>query len=250
LTPGVAHMAFAQNIGRGVKIKFGVLSTSLNQTTALQAGSDGVPVSSGGSARASSTMVELRKSVGDAALSVGLLQTSESNAYPGTQSSGAPAFGPKTSTSSIQLSGALLLTPKWVLAGQAAYGLTPGNRSENSVIAEVSDARTNAFSLGLVAADRLTMGDRFSLALSQPLRTYSGKMWLDRLTGISGSEQRERLILSMVPLGREMRVELNYHTPAGKNASAGITLMVRRNPNNQEGPATEKLLALRYIKQF
>lgn len=249
---GAAHLALMQSIGNGVKVKFDVSATGLNQTQASPPGSDAILAGTSLLPTASSTMVELSKSFGAAAMSVALSQINESNPYLGTQPNGASVFGPRTTTSSIHITGSVQLAPKWVLAGQAAYGIAPGTSGNGSSSDEVSAARADEFSMGVIAADRLALGDRFSLALSQPPRTYSGTALVDALTGVnrSVSDANERLIFSMVPLGREMRGELNYYTPAGRNASAGVTFMVRRNPNNLDGPAAEKILALRYTKQF
>ena len=75
---------------------------------------------------------------------------------------------------------------------------------------------------------------------------------MDMLTGLDadGNEMRERMKFSMVPLGRELRAEVNYFVPLHDAASVGVTLMLRREPNNMIDVAAEKLVALRYVKGF
>jgi hypothetical protein len=250
LLPGAAHAAIAHRVG-DVKLKFGMLTTGLNRTFAAQDGYT-PPASADLLPHASSALFEVSRSFGDAALSVSMSQTSESNAYLGSYSSGALSLGSKTSTSALQVAGALLLAPKVTLAGQAAYGVTPGGSGTDSLITEVTRARSNAFSLALVAADRIKNGDRMSVSLSQPMRAYAGRIVMDMLSGGSGSgtPSRERLIFSMVPLGREMRMEINYLAPAGALGSLGISLMVRRDPNNMVDVSVEKLLAVRFVTRF
>jgi hypothetical protein len=54
----------------------------------------------------------------------------------------------------------------------------------------------------------------------------------------------------MVPVGREMRAELNYLAPLDRMSSFGLSLTVRRDPNNMIDIEMEKLLVLRYARQF
>lgn len=247
LVPGASHAAIAHQVGE-VKLKFGMLTTGFNSTFASQEAYPQSPAEM--QPRANSALFEVSRSFRGAALSVSMSQTNEANAYLGSYSSGALAFGNRTSTNTVQLAGAVLLAPKVALAGQASYGVTPGAASNDSLITEVSRARTNAFSLALVAADRIRSGDRMSVSLSQPMRAYSGRIVMDMLTGGSGTQSRERLLFSMVPLGREMRAEINYLTPAGQRGSLSLSLLVRRDPNNMIGVSMEKLLAVRFVSRF
>jgi hypothetical protein len=251
LLPGASHAALGQQFGR-VKIKFGILTSALDHAFASQDGYQPTGFTSASQPKVNSALIEVSRSFGDAALSLSFSQTDEANAYLGAQSTGALLFGPTASTSAVQLAGALTLAPKLVLAGQASYGYTPAVHASDSLITDVMPARTNAFSLALVASDRVRTGDRISFAVSQPMRTYSGHVVMDALTGVdqSGVPTRERLVFSMAPGGREVRTELNYQTPVSKAASAGITFLLRHDPNNMADAETEKLVAMRYTKQF
>jgi hypothetical protein len=251
LVPGASYAAVAQQFG-GLKIKFGVLTSALNQTFASQEGLYPASAAAVAQPKVSSALIEISQSFEDAAVSVSFSQTDEANSYLGSQSTGALLFGPNASTSSVQLSGALMLAPGLALAGQASYGFTPATRADQSLFAEMMAARTNAFSLALVASDRIKSGDRFSIAVSQPMRTYSGHVVIDVLSGVdnAGVQTRERLLFSMAPVGRELRTELNYQSPVGKDASAGITFLLRRDPNNMIDASTEKVLAMRYTLLF
>ena len=251
-TPGATHLALTQPIGHGINVRLGASSTGLNQLQPSSLRND-AELADTFLPTASSTMIELSKSFGAAALSVALSQINESNPYLGTLPSGTSLFGPRTTTSVLHIGGSVRLAPKWVLAGHAAYGIAPAVSANGNSPAELSAARANAFAVGVIAADRVAPGDRVSLALSQPPRSYSGTTLLDALTGTSHSliDSDDRLTFSLVPLGRAMRVELKYYRPTGRNASAGVSMMVRRNPNDLEGaPATDKILALRYTKQY
>ncbi len=243
LAPEASHAALAQEIG-GIKLKIGVIASAFGRPPAPR---DVALPSSATLPQAQSALFELSRSFDGAALSLLVSQTRETNAYLGSYSSGALSLGSRASTSALQLAGAVMLAPKLALAAQAAYGATPGGTSSDGLITEVTAARTNAFALALVAADRVKAGDRLSLSLSQPMRAYAGRIVMDVL---SGAQARERLVFSMAPVGREMRAELNYQAPAGPLASFGLSLVLRHEPNNLVDAATEKLLALRYAQQF
>lgn len=245
LVPGAAHAVLAQEVA-GVTLRFGVLDSAPGRALASQDRDVYLP-SAGQLPEAKAGLFELSKSFDGAALSFTLSQTRESNAYLGAYSSGALALGRRASTGAAQIAGAWLLAPDLALAAQAAYGVTPGSAGNDSVIAEITAVHTNAFSLALVAADRFRSGDRISLSLSQPMRTYAGRIVTDML---STSQTRERLVFSMVPLGRELRAELNYGAPIGALASAGLSLMLRHDPNNMADAAMEKLLVGRFSLQF
>jgi hypothetical protein len=195
--------------------------------------------------------VDVSRTFGSAALSVSISRARESHAYLDAWSSSTFAPGLHAPASALQVAGAYLIAPKMAIAGQAVYGMTPTSRSGDSLAADISQARTNAFSFALVAADRVKRGDRLSVSLSQPMRTYSGRFVMDVLPRAGGSgASRERLVFSMVPVGREMRAQLNYQMPAGAGATFGMTLMVRRNPNNLADASVETLVAARYAKSF
>lgn len=242
LLPATTHLAVAREAG-GYRFRAGLVASGTRDPLAS---SDIHMPTSSPRPQARSGVFEVSRAFDGAALSLSLLQTRESNAYLGSYSSGALSIANRAATHSVQFAGAVLLMPQLALAGQAAYGFTPG-RSGDSLIAGVTTLRTNAFSLALVAADRIRQGDRLSLSVSQPMRTYAGQLTMDVL---SNEQTRERLVFSMAPTGREVRAELNYQMPLGPLSSMGMSLMLRRDPNNIADAAVDKLLALRYATRF
>lgn len=244
LMPDASHAAIGGNLGNGVKLKFGVLTSGFDQGRTMQ---DGFPVAANYAAlpKTNSAVIELSTSSDAGGLSVAFLRTNELTGYPG-----APLIASVNApTSSVQVAAALKLMPKWTLAGQLAYSETPSDATR--LLDDGTPTRTSAFSVGVVTADRLKSGDRFSIALSQPIRTYTGKSVADLLSfnTSSGARGSDNLRFSMVPIGRELRAELNYQRPMGKGASGGVVLMVRRNPDYVDRPM-ESVLAVRYQKQF
>ncbi|MEC4719008.1 S8 family peptidase [Noviherbaspirillum sp. CPCC 100848] len=242
LLPSTTHFAVAREAG-GYWVKAGLVAAGTHDPLAS---SDVHLPGAAWMPQARSGVFEVSRSFDGAALSMSLLQTRERNAYLGSYSSGALSIANRAATHSVQLAGAVLIMPQLALAGQASYGITPG-RSGDSLVAGVTTLRTNAFSLALVAADRARRGDRLSLALSQPMRTYAGQLTMDVL---SNEQVRDRLVFSMAPTGREVRGELSYQAPLGPLSSMGVSMMLRREPNNIADAALDKLLALRYATRF
>lgn len=248
LVPGASHGTVGTRLA-GLRLRFGLLGTAANGAIGSQ--DVRLPTSTLPAPHATAGLFEISKSFGDTALSLSMTQTRENNAYLGSQSTGAFSLGNAANTRSLQFAAALLLAPKLALAGQAAYGITPGNGGGN-LVTEVTQARTNAFSLGVVASDSLKQGDRLSLTLSQPMRTVAGQMTVDMQTGVAadGTLMRQRMGFSMVPPGRELRGELNYHRPTGRDASLAFTLMLRHEPDHLADAPTDRLIACRYVKSF
>jgi hypothetical protein len=254
LLPGASYAAMAQRRG-GFKIRFGLLTSNANQALSPSPTfqESCIPITSSSlTPKADAAMVEMSQSFDAAAFSLSVARTNETNAYLGTQASGALMLGPGAATTSVSATAAWLLTPWLALAGQASYGITPGTHNETSLITDVSDIRTNAFALALVASDRFRQGDRLGFSVSQPMRTYSGQLVLDVMSGIdgNGAPVRDRMHFSMVPTARELRTELNYQFPLAHEASLRFSALLRSHPNNMEEASSEKLLAVRYAKAF
>lgn len=258
LVPAASHLMVARTLAPGMtqegtrdagslRLKFGLLSSGINCMFNAQddlAGTQSAP-------RASAALVELSKTSQRFAASFAFSSIRESNAWLGAQSNSGLLPAPQATTQAIQFAAAWLLTPSLALAGQAAYGITPATQ-QDGLISALTSGRTNAFGVGLTSTDNLQRGDRLSLGVSQPLRTYAGTLALDRATGVreDGSLAHERLPFSMVPQGRELRGEMRYQMPLGAMASTGLTLMLRHEPNHLADAALEKLVVWRYSQSF
>jgi hypothetical protein len=200
-----------------------------------------------GAPRANSHLLEFSKTFENAAVSLSFMRSHEVDTYLGVPA-GATSFGSGAATNSMHLTGAWLLANKLALAAQASYGYTPANGS----LMNTGATRTNAFSLALVASDRMQPGDRFSISLLQPIRAYDSNVTVDVVTGVdaNGNLVHERRSLSTAPTGRELVAEMNYMRPLGKTSLVGWSLAVRRNPDNVPDAPPEKLIAVRYLYQF
>lgn len=251
LVPAASHAGVARHAGQ-YTLKLGMLSSGLGPDKTIGPPDVWMPGSVGKSPRAKSSLFELSRDFGEAAMSLSVGRIDEATGYLGSYSTGPLMLGADTSTRALQLAGAVRIASGLALAAQAAYAVTPGNLNYANLITEVGATRTNAFSLALVAADKLLPRDRLTVSLSQPMRTYAGMMAMDVYTGLDeeGRPTREKIRFSMVPFGRELRGELNYSTPLSEVSSIGLTLMLRRQPNHQTDMAAEKLAAVRYRGLF
>jgi hypothetical protein len=252
LVPSASHAAIAQNFSSDIKLKFGMLSSGLTEAFRSQ---DTIWSPAGQlntAPKVNTALFELSRQLSDAAVSVSFSRTNELDAYLGAQASGVLAFGSNTVTNAMQIASAWQFAPHWALASQVAYGITFGNTNNNSLITNMSTSRSNAFSLAVVANDRLMENDRFSFSVSQPMRAYTGTITLNVMNGVdgNGTEIREQRSLSMVPEDREIMTEMSYRMPSGKNAFTAFEIAIRQNPNNFADVPMEKLLAIRYLKQF
>ena len=252
LLPGASHIALAGQADGRTVLHLGWLQAGKVAALEPRAPVGGAPRDSAMRMRAEMALIELLHGGETGAMSLSLSRTVEQDAFLAAQSHGSFGFGPQASTTAVQFGAAWRLAPRCVLAGQAAFGVTPGSVERRSLISAMSPLHTNAFAIALVAADRLIAGDRLSLSFVQPLRTYAGTITLDAVTAIDedGREVREQRTLAMVPTAREVMMELNYQRPAGRAAHLALVLSLRRHPNHLDDAATEKLLAMRLVRQF
>lgn len=252
LLPGAAHLALGIRPTLRTAMKLGWLQAGTGPVVDERDPVSGLPRDQSMRVRAEMAMAELQYGDETRAVSLSLSRTLEHDAFLATQSQGAYGFGPSTTTIAAQLGAAWQLAPQLVLAGQAAWGVTPDSIDRLSLISAMSPLRTNAFSVALVAAGRFCPDDRLSLALSQPLRTYAGSITLDAVTAIDedGREVRSLRTLGMVPTARETMLEFDYRRPLGQATQLGLVLSLRRHPNHLEEVAVEKLVAMRVTHRF
>lgn len=240
LAPDAAHGGVWRELG-GVNIKFGILATGFNHGMAARAFDPDAlsPALMTVQPRIDARVLEFSHSFDHAALSFSIMRSKEGNPWPGVWRS-VTAFGLGAPTSSAQLTGVWLIAPRIALAAQASYGRTPlGRTSSDGII------RSNALSLGVVAADRYRIGDRLSFAVSRPIRAYA---WA--LAGPGATDNDGSALRSVTPSGRELLAEMNYVAPIGKNAYAGWGVSLRHHPNNDATAPLEKLAAVRYVHRF
>jgi len=240
LAPDAAHAGISRELG-GVRIKFGILAKGFNHGMAARAFDPDAlsPALMTVQPRIDARVLEFSHSFDHAALSFSLMRSKEGNPWPGVWRS-VTAFGLGAPTSSAQLTGVWLIAPKIALAAQASYGRTPLGRISGDGI-----VRSNAYSLGVVAADRYRTGYRLTFAISRPIRAYAWTM-----SGVGLVDGDGSMLRPVAPSGRELLAEMNYVAPAGKSAYLGWGVSLRHHPNNDATAPLEKLAAVRYVQRF
>ena len=247
LVQNAMHFGIATPLSQATTVKVGMLTSSMANTLAGQYGA------LAGTPTAQSNVIELSHRFANSALAVSMSNTVENGSFLGAQSSGLLSLGTApSSTKALQVAGAYSLSKNLALSGQVALGQTSGQVVSNSLIGSVSASRTNSFSVALVGSDAINHGDRFSLSVAQPMRTYSGSMSVDTATAFSdtGLESRATRSYSLVPAGRELRTEMSYFTPLSRSTAVALSAAIRQDADNIAGANLQKVIGLRYTAVF
>jgi len=203
-------------------------------------------------AGAGTLVLEAARPVGEALrLAATASRSREEGAWLGAVGSGALAPGAPVRTDALQLGALLRLGPRTALAATAAAGRTPAVAGAG-LVERIEETRGTALSLALVRHDLLVAGDGVSLAVSQPMRTRSGRAHLAALQGTDadGAPRLARQALSLVPQGRETLLELGWRAPLGQGRALSGVLAWRHQPNHDALAAPDTMVAVRYRQVF
>ncbi|MBL0427841.1 S8 family peptidase [Ramlibacter alkalitolerans] len=236
---------FGKSFAGGARVKVGMAS-SVTDSALKNAFGESAKL------RATFSNVELSQAFGDTVLGVGFGRVSESGTMLGTEMGQAFSLGQAARTQVTTVHAAHKLAGRAALAGYFSQGRTAGvSTGGNSLVESVSDTRSSAFGLGLVAADVLRSNDRVGFGISSPLKTTSGVMKLNVPVGVAadGSEIREARSVNLAAGARELSFEASYVMPLQVGGKLSYSLGLRHNAG---GVAGEKdgMFAIRYSLQF
>ena len=137
------------------------------------------------------------------------------------------------------------------LFAQATIGVSQMD-DDTGLLRDWSAVRSDAFALGLIAADVAEEGDRVGLVLGQPLRVSSASAMLDmpvaRTTG--GSVERMQEQVGLTPSGRELRLELAYQLALEEKDTLGTWLMLQHEPGHDASADPALGVGVRYTRRF
>lgn len=244
--PQHSHLGYAFGLEHGMHLRVGLLTDGLNNLYAP----------SGNEHEAGSSNLwtaELSQQTASRYLSVSVTQLHEDESLLGSQQDALFGLNTTAVTTAASIQGAWRLAPGLAFAGRYTVGYTPAVEADgNSLVTDISDVRTEAFALGLVQADAMRKGDRLSLTLSQPLRASSGTMRFDLPVGndAEGQMQYGAHALDLKTSGRELRTELNYVTPLGREQELGVSLAHRNQPDHDARAPDDNMIALRWRMRF
>jgi hypothetical protein len=137
------------------------------------------------------------------------------------------------------------------LFAQATIGVSQMD-DDTGLLRDWSAVHSDAFALGVIAADVAEQGDRFGLVLGQPLRVSSASARLDMPVArrTDGSVERVQEKVSLTPSGRELRLELGYRRTLAKKDTLGTWLMLQHEPGHDAEADPALGMGVRYTRQF
>jgi len=138
-------------------------------------------------------------------------------------------------TYAINVSGSLKLNPHFALIGNYGIGRTAVESSDNSLLKDFSNLRSDWYSLGLVGNNVWRDHDQFGLAFAQPLKIQSGQVDysipFSRLENGNIGFDTERVNLADTN-ATEHVVEAYYRTMLTDKFELGAFMSYRQNPNH------------------
>ncbi|MBI5461266.1 MAG: S8 family peptidase [Gammaproteobacteria bacterium] len=244
--PQHSHLGYAFGLDHGMNLRVGLLTDGLH----------GLYDPTGNTHETGSSTLwtaELSQRTASRYLSASVTQLHEREGLLGSEHDALFGLNTTAVTTAASVQAAWRLAPGLAFAGRYTVGYTPAVQADgNSLVTDVSDVRTNAFALGLVQADALRKGDRLSFSVSQPLRASSGAMNFNLPTGndATGQMQYEAQSFDLKTRGHELRTELNYVTPLGRNQNIGIALAHRDQPDHDANAPDDNMIAVRWGLRF
>lgn len=239
LLRGADGIVFAQEMQDTVSVRFGVASDRLAQ--------------SGGHSSAEAWIGEVIGRLPNGSwIGLQLGTALEGDRLLGSEGGGALELPPASTTLFTGLAGTLRLNDGLELFGTATFGFTDPDRGADSLLKEVSALRSSSFAVGMARRELLVPDDRFTVAVSQPLRVEAGTAVFDRPVGWTsdGRILRRRERISLEPNGREIDIELGYLLPLGTHGSVGINWLSQFEPGHDRDASPEHTLAVRLRAEF
>ena len=137
------------------------------------------------------------------------------------------------------------------LFAQATLGVSAMD-DNGGLLRDWQDVRSDAFAVGLVAADVASDGDRLGLIIGQPLRVNSASALLDVPTArtLDGRIERRQERVEVAPSGREIRLELAYLRSLGQSSTVGTWLLLQHEPGHDAAADPALGVGLRYTNRF
>lgn len=145
------------------------------------------------------------------------------------------------------------ISERWSMVGSYYSGYTEPKLDGSSLFNDISNLRSESFSLGLLGKGVFTRGDQFGLLGNQPLRVSGGDATLSIATGRSqsGMLYSEDYSVNLAPTGRELNLELFYHyNLPGSDTRLMSSVMYRTEPGHIENAPDEGLVLMQMQQAF
>jgi hypothetical protein len=234
-------------LARGVEIGDTRLKAGLMGGEATESSGSGW-----GQVDAQTLIVEASRRVSDGlTLSATATRSSEAGSWLGAVGTGGFAPAATARTDALQLGAAWTVAPGAVVAATWSQGRTPAQATAG-LLGTIGQTRSDAMSVALAGRDVLRPGDGLTLSVSQPMRARSGEAVATVQTGVDAAGDPITAVrtIALAPDGRDLAAEVAWRARLGRDASLGLSLAVRRQPNHDASADPDALLALRYLRAF
>ena len=196
-----------------------------------------------GHGRAWAASVGVTHQVGaDAKIGVRYGALRENSTLLGIQGSGAFNGLTGSSTNYLDISMEKQVSKRTALFGSFSQGKTgPGQGLEHTLVDSWRGFRSQAFSFGFETTSVWQSADTLTVTLASPLRISKGLVNI-RVPVREVSDGRvayENHKVSVVPTGRERRIQLAYAANVAKNTSLSVGSYIRYQPNNDAAVGTD-----------
>lgn len=243
LAQNSSHVGYAVTLDDGTVVRTGLLA----QSSAALGSTD----TSGGKLLAA---VELQRNYGASTGVLTIGQMQETNSLMGLTGSGALAMSGHASTTYLTIAGSTPVAERTTLSAMFSLGGTAAYRNKAaSFIDGTSASLSSAWSFGLAQSDVLTLGDRFGLSVSMPLRTMTGSLHVTTAVGqnqTDGSLQYATSAYRLAPSGIEKDVELSYSLTTRSGAKLTALAQAKFQPGHLAGAATQYGFGARFNQPF
>ena len=177
----------------------------------------------------------------------------ENSTLLGIQGSGAFNGLTGSSTNYLDISMEKQVSKRTALFGSFSQGKTgPGQGLEHTLVDSWKGFRSQAFSFGFETTSVWQSADSLTVTLASPLRISKGLVNI-RVPVREISDGRvayENHKVSVVPTGRERRIQLGYAANVAKNTSLSVGSYIRYQPNNDATASTDFGAGMKLTLQF
>lgn len=264
---GIPYLAMAQerSLSLSTEMPLGSTGLSLRSTAFLGSPASSDPVRlnpqsrgqygrSGVSGETVGAVSELRYTGSTVSFGVHAGMMSESDGPLGLRTDGAFALAGSTPTWFAGVSGQVELGSGVSLFGSYHVGLSQPDVAGTgaSLVTDLSNLRSSAFSLGISGRDVLREKDRLGFVFSQPLRVDGASASFNLPLGrdLAGNVVRHTFRENLAPKGRELNAQLFYHAEVDAATTASVGLFTRFQPDNRADAKTEGGLMMRLRRTF
>lgn len=206
----------------------------------------------GGSATRLAAATVSRGFTDDGTVWLGFGVLDEMSGLLGSQGAGAFTTSAGATTRYAAFGGTAPLANGLAVVGSFTVAATEPGETGNSMLSDWSSVHSNAFSIGLLAGNVLTRGDRLGLLVGQPLRVYDASATLT--TPASLSSGGEAVLASdrvdLAPGGREIDVELGYLRSLLPGAELSSFLLLQLEPGHDADAAPAATAGLKLDIEF